>query len=59
MKKLIPFLCFLSFAFAYAQDETQLKSKVRHSIDELKEFVAIPNDALEHADINRNILHAL
>ena len=28
---------------------------MRHSIDELKEFVAIPNDALEHADINRNL----
>ncbi|MGF1557910.1 MAG: M20/M25/M40 family metallo-hydrolase [Flavobacteriaceae bacterium] len=39
----------------FAQDSTQLQSQVRHSIAELREFVAIPNDALEHADINRNL----
>ena len=38
-----------------AQEEGQLKSQVSRSINELREFVAIPNDALEHADINRNI----
>lgn len=32
-----------------------LKSQVRHAIDELVQFVAIPNDALDEADINRNI----
>ncbi len=26
-----------------------------HSIDELRDFISIPNDALDHADINRNI----
>lgn len=41
--------------FCRAQDSTQLKSQVMHSIDELREFVAIPNDALDHADINRNL----
>ncbi len=35
--------------------ETDLKSYVKHTIDELVEFVAIPNDALQHADINRNL----
>lgn len=35
--------------------ETDLKSHVKHTIDELVEFVAIPNDALQHADINRNL----
>ncbi len=39
----------------YAQDDVLVKSQVRHTIDELRDFVAIPNDALEHADINRNI----
>ncbi|MGI9550761.1 MAG: M20/M25/M40 family metallo-hydrolase, partial [Aurantibacter sp.] len=29
--------------------------QVRHGIDELRNFVSIPNDALDHADINRNI----
>ncbi len=32
-----------------------LKSQVRHAIDEIVQFVAIPNDALDEADINRNI----
>lgn len=41
--------------FSAAQEDLQLKSQVRHTIDELRDFVAIPNDALEHADINRNI----
>ncbi|MGB5691550.1 MAG: M20/M25/M40 family metallo-hydrolase [Flavobacteriaceae bacterium] len=52
------YLVFLFFGIAFSgltQDASQLKSQVRHSIDELREFVAIPNDALEHADINRNI----
>ena len=38
-----------------AQTDIQLKSQVRHAIDDLVEFIAIPNDALETADINRNI----
>lgn len=37
------------------QDEALLKTQVRHTIDELVQFIAIPNDALEHADINRNL----
>jgi acetylornithine deacetylase/succinyl-diaminopimelate desuccinylase-like protein len=40
---------------ASAQDEVALKSQVRHAIDELVQFVALPNDALETADINRNL----
>jgi len=38
-----------------SQADIPLKSQVRHAIDELVQFVAIPNDALEHADINRNL----
>ncbi len=55
MKKLFPFLFVSATFFAFSQEDIKLKSQVRHSIDELKEFVAIPNDALEHADINRNL----
>lgn len=55
MKRVFLLLCFFTFSMIYSQDALQIKSKVRHSIDELKEFVAIPNDALEHADINLNL----
>ena len=55
MKKLLFIFSFLLVFNSSAQDEAALKSKVRRSIDELREFVAIPNDALEHADINLNL----
>ncbi len=55
MRKLtLLILSFLSFN-CFAQNETEIKSQVRHSIDELREFVRIPNDALDHANINRNL----
>ena len=38
-----------------AQDSISIKSSVRHSIDELRDFVAIPNDALNASDIDRNL----
>ena len=55
MKKFFSLVWLVVVFVAYGQDETQIKSQVRHTIDELREFVAIPNDALESADINRNI----
>lgn len=55
MRKIIALLLVFAANFNFAQEETQLKSKISHSINELREFVAIPNDALDHADINRNI----
>ncbi|NNE01965.1 MAG: M20/M25/M40 family metallo-hydrolase [Eudoraea sp.] len=56
MNKISSFLLVVLISIsAFSQDEVQLKSQVRHTIDELIDFVAIPNDALEHADINRNI----
>lgn len=55
MKKSILFLLVCIHYFVFPQEEPQLKSQVRHTIDELRDFVAIPNDALEHADINRNL----
>jgi acetylornithine deacetylase/succinyl-diaminopimelate desuccinylase-like protein len=42
--------------FATAQTPEELKSHVRHSIDELRQFVALPNDALNPADIDRNLI---
>ncbi|WP_411032285.1 M20/M25/M40 family metallo-hydrolase [Spongiimicrobium sp. 3-5] len=55
MKKIL-FVIFLVFSkLVFAQDSAQLKSQVRHTIDEIRDFVAIPNDAMEHADINRNL----
>ena len=55
MKKYIALVCLTVFSLGFGQDDTQIKTQVRQSIDELREFVAIPNDALESADINRNI----
>ncbi|NHF60743.1 M20/M25/M40 family metallo-hydrolase [Flavobacteriaceae bacterium TP-CH-4] len=55
MKKILFLLLIFTCCPSSAQEPGQLKSQVRHSIDELREFVAIPNDALEHADINLNL----
>ena len=48
-------LLFLGTPFLQAQED-HLKTQIRHSIDEIIDFVSIPNDALNHADINRNLL---
>jgi acetylornithine deacetylase/succinyl-diaminopimelate desuccinylase-like protein len=55
MKRFFTLLFLSSTISIFAQDSIQLKSQVRHSIDELRDFVSIPNDALDHADINRNL----
>ncbi len=55
MKKSLLLLVVLAVYSISAQEESQIKSQVRHSIGEIREFVKIPNDALEHADINRNL----
>jgi acetylornithine deacetylase/succinyl-diaminopimelate desuccinylase-like protein len=56
MKKLFGILsCLVLGTQGFAQEEMALKSQVRHAIDEIVQFVAIPNDALDEADINRNI----
>ena len=39
----------------FAQEQGELKTQIRHTIDEIRAFVKIPNDALDGADINRNI----
>jgi len=55
MKKIILLILTAISVYGYSQEDARLKAQVRHSIDELRNFVAIPNDALDHADINRNI----
>jgi len=55
MKKILGICCFLFVCNALAQEEAQLKRQVRQAINEIRSFVSIPNDALEHADINRNL----
>lgn len=54
MKKLIALL-FLLICWNNNAQDVELKTQVRHTIDELREFIAIPNDALIHSDINRNL----
>lgn len=55
MKKILIIFAFLSIFCTAAQEEAQLKGQVRQAINEIRSFVKIPNDALEHADINRNL----
>ncbi|MDE3743949.1 M20/M25/M40 family metallo-hydrolase [Maribacter polysaccharolyticus] len=55
MKKIIALFLVCISAHTFAQDDDVLNAYVSHTINELREFVAIPNDALEHADINRNL----
>ena len=55
MKRFFVFLFLTTSLIAYSQDSTAIKSQVRHSIDELVDFVAIPNDALNADDIDQNL----
>ena len=55
MKKIFLALLLVSPFVALAQTDSEIKTQIRHSIDELRDFVAIPNDANQAADINRNI----
>ncbi len=55
MKKILFLFSFIFVFSTSAQDSIQIKSQVRHAINDIREFVKIPNDALEHADINRNL----
>ena len=55
MRRLFILLLFATTQFLSAQSEVDVKTQVRQAIDDLRTFIAIPNDALETADINRNI----
>ncbi len=53
--KIRKLLALLLFSGSLISQELALKSQVKYCIDELVDFVAIPNNALQHADINRNL----
>lgn len=55
MKKYLVAISLGISTMIYAQEKSVLDGQVMHSIEEIIDFVAIPNDALEHADINRNL----
>lgn len=57
MKRITLTLLILTIVFLNlnAQDSTAIKSKVAQAINDLREFVAIPNDALNPNDIEDNI----
>ncbi|MGW9685608.1 M20/M25/M40 family metallo-hydrolase [Flagellimonas sp. 2504JD1-5] len=56
MKKFFYLLIFWSFSYSYSQDSIAIKSQVFKAIEELRDFIAIPNDALKADDIDDNIL---
>ena len=55
MKKLLTLTFLLLLFTAHSQDSILIKSKVANAIGELREFVAIPNDALNADDIDSNL----
>ena len=55
MRKYLLLLFLSAQGLCLAQDDGQIKTHVKNTIEDLREFIAIPNDALEKADINRNI----
>lgn len=55
MKRILVFSLLFSMYLSYAQDSTAIKSQVAQAIQDLREFVAIPNDALNPDDIDDNI----
>ena len=55
MKRYLALFLLMISGYTTAQDDDVLKTYISHSINELREFVSIRNDASEHADINRNL----
>ncbi|MGB3149738.1 MAG: M20/M25/M40 family metallo-hydrolase [Maribacter sp.] len=56
MKRIFLLVLLLNSFSIFPQDSSQIKSHVRHTIDELRNFVAIPNDALNADDIDANLI---
>jgi len=57
MKDYCCILLFLALTnLGKAQTPEELKSHVRYSIDELRDFVSLPNDALNADDIDSNLI---
>lgn len=55
MKKIAFLLSILIFTSVWGQDDMAIKSQVASAITELREFIAIPNDALNADDIDDNV----
>ena len=55
MRPISIFLFVLCTITSYSQDAALLKKQVANSITELKDFIAIPNDALNADDIDDNL----
>ncbi|MDF0708207.1 M20/M25/M40 family metallo-hydrolase [Flagellimonas okinawensis] len=56
MKKTLSLVSLFLSLNLLAQDDMAVKSQVADAINEIREFIAIPNDALDAADIDRNIM---
>lgn len=56
MKNFIYFLFYFILFQGFSQDSIALKSKVGYAITELRDFVSIPNDALNADDIDSNLI---
>jgi len=54
-KSILTSILIFSITIGHAQDSTAIKSQVAQAIQDLREFVAIPNDALNAGDIDDNI----
>jgi acetylornithine deacetylase/succinyl-diaminopimelate desuccinylase-like protein len=55
MRNFLLVFLLLSGTLALGQEDAVFTAQVRHTIDELVDFVALPNDALEPSDIERNL----
>lgn len=56
MRKIVFLISLLTAISVSAQDDMAIKSQVAAAITELREFIAIPNDALNADDIDDNVL---
>ena len=48
-------ICLLFYISAIAQDATLMNKGVRSTIEELKEFISLPNDAIHPKDMDQNL----
>jgi acetylornithine deacetylase/succinyl-diaminopimelate desuccinylase-like protein len=53
---LIALLTVFNVICLRAQEETSVRTHTRSSLEELREFIALPNDALNPEDIEKNLL---
>ncbi len=48
-------ICLLIYVSGLAQDAASINNGLRSSIEELKDFISIPNDALIPDDMDKNL----